>query len=123
MLVQINTDHNINGREAVTAHFRGIVENELSRFSDQITRVEVYLTDENSDKKGGNDDMRCVMEAQLEGRKPVAVTHQAATLDQSVDGAVDKLSKLIKRTIERLRDEKRKRMNPLLLGTELTEEL
>ncbi len=105
----------------MTAHFRGVVENALNRFSDRITRVEVHLTDENSDKKGGNDDMRCVMEAQLEGRKPVAVTHQAATLDQSVDGAVNKLNKMIKRTLDKLRDEKRKRTDPPLPGTKLTE--
>jgi ribosome-associated translation inhibitor RaiA len=85
------------------------VESALSRFSDHITRVEVHLNDENSDKKGGNDDMRCMMEARLEGRQPITVTHQAATLDQAVDGAADKLAGLIESTLGRLRDQQRRR--------------
>jgi ribosome-associated translation inhibitor RaiA len=80
------------------------VESALNRFSDHITRVEVHLSDENSEKKGGEHDMRCVMEARLEGRQPIAVTHQAATVDEAVDGAADKLTRLIESTLGRLRD-------------------
>ncbi|MCC8986240.1 MAG: HPF/RaiA family ribosome-associated protein [Candidatus Contendobacter sp.] len=109
MQIQINTDRNIPGHEALAAWVSGVVENTLSRFSDHITRVEVHLSDENSDKKGGNDNMRCLMEARLEGRQPVAVTHQAATLDQAVDGAADKLARLIESTLGRLRDHKGRR--------------
>lgn len=57
--------------------------------------MEVHLSDENSDKKGGNEDMRCMMEASLKGRQPIAVTDQAATVDQAADGAVDKLASSI----------------------------
>ena len=106
MQIQINTDHNIEGHEALAAQVSGVVESALSRFSDHITRVEVHLSDENSDKKGGHDDMRCMMEARLEGRQPIAVTHQAATLDQAVDGAADKLARLIESTLGRLRDQR-----------------
>jgi len=67
--------------------------------------VEVHLSDENSDRKGGNDDMRCVMEARLEGRQPIAVTDQAATLDQAVRGDANKLARLIESTLGRLRDQ------------------
>ena len=110
MQIQINTDRNIEGREALAARVSGVVESTLSRFSNHITRVEVHLSDENSDKKGGNDHMRCLMEARLEGRQPVAVTHQAATLDQAVDGAADKLIRLIESTLGRLRDHKGSRI-------------
>jgi ribosome-associated translation inhibitor RaiA len=106
MQIQINTDRNIEGHEALTAHVSDLVESALSQFSDHITRVEVHLSDENSDKKHGNDDMRCMMEARLEGRQPVAVTHHAQTLDQAVDGAADKLCRLIDSTLGRLRDQK-----------------
>ena len=51
--------------------------------------------------------MRCVMEARLEGRQPAAVTHQAATLDNAIKGAADKLARLIESTLGRLRDQKR----------------
>ncbi len=106
MQIQINTDHNIDGHEALAAHVSGIVENALSQISEHITRVEVHLSDENIDKKHGNIDMRCMMEARLEGRQPVAVTHHDQTVCQAVEGAADKLHRLIDSTLGRLRDQK-----------------
>lgn len=103
MQIQINTDRNIEGRETMAAQVSGIEESALSRFSDRITRIEVHLSDENRDKKGGHDDLRCMMEARLEGRQPVAVSHQAATVDQAVDGAVDKMTSLIDSNLGRQR--------------------
>ena len=119
MQIQINTDRHIEGREALAAQVSGVVESALSRLSDHITRVEVHLSDEHSDKNGGNDNMRCVMEARLEGRQPLAVTHQAASLDQAVDGAADKLNRTIESTIGRLRDHKSRRTDPSPLGPQL----
>lgn len=104
MKIQINTDRNIAGREKLVAQVRVVVEDALSRFSDQITRVEVHLSDENSRKKSGHDDKRCVLEARLEGLQPIAVSHQAATLDQAVDGAAEKLKKSLESTLGRLHD-------------------
>ena len=106
MQIITNTDVNIEGNEALSRQVSSVVEAALSRFSDHITRVEVHLSDENSDKKGGSNNMRCAMEARLEGRKPVTVTHQAATVEQAVDGAADKLTGMIESTLGRLRDGK-----------------
>lgn len=103
MQVQINTDHNVEGREALATHVQSVVADSLSRFSDHITRVEVHLGDENGDKTGQND-KRCMMEARLEGRQPMAVTHHAATLDEAVNGAADKLQKAIGSIVGRQRD-------------------
>lgn len=103
MQVQVNTDHNITGHEALAARVRSVVENTLSRFSDRITRVEVHLSDENG-AKSGRGDQRCMLEARLEGRQPIAVTHQADTLDQAVDGAAEKLSHAIDSTLGRADD-------------------
>lgn len=122
MQIQINTDRNIKGHEALATQVSDVVESALSRFSDSITRVEVHLSDENSAKKGGNDDIRCVMEARLEGRQPSAVTHQAATVDQAVDGAAKKLTRMIESTLGQLRDQKRRRTDPPPPGAELLEE-
>lgn len=104
MQIQVNTDHNIEGHEQFASHVRGIVESALNRFSERITRVEVHLSDENGGK-GGQADKRCVMEARLEGRQPTAVTHHAATVDQAIDGAADKLVSSIDSTLGRLRDQ------------------
>jgi hypothetical protein len=62
-----------------------------------------------------------MMEARLQGRQPVAVTQQAATLDQGVNGAADKLTNLIESTVERLHDQKSRRTAPSP-GPELTEQ-
>jgi len=107
--VQINTDHNIEGHEALSVHLSGVVTSALSRISDHITRVEVHLTDETGkmgSNKSAQNDKRCVMEARLEGRQPVAVTHDAATLHQAVDGAAAKLTRMIESTLGRLRDQR-----------------
>ena len=100
MQIQVNTDHNIAGHEALTTYVTTCVENALSRFSEHITRVEVHLTDENANK-GGEHDKRCLMEARLEGRQPIVSTDHAATLDQAILGAVHKLTSLIESTLGR----------------------
>ncbi|MDP1650980.1 MAG: hypothetical protein Q8M01_22700 [Rubrivivax sp.] len=69
----------IKGQEALVAQVKGTAEKALARFSEHVTRVEVHLSDENSGKSG-QFDQRCMLEARLEGRQPVAVTDQAASL-------------------------------------------
>jgi len=91
MTIQFNTDKNINGNEEFTAPYVAQIEDELSRYSDQITRIEVHLSDEDGNKNGLNA-MRCMIEARLEGRQPIAVTNQADTREQAVAGALDKLT-------------------------------
>jgi hypothetical protein len=113
MQIQINTDHNIEGHEALAARITDVVQNVLAKVSEHITRVEVHLTDENSDKKGGLD-MRCVMEARLEHHQPIAVTYLAVSLDQAVDGAADKLLRLVENTLGRLRAQQERRTDPPL---------
>jgi ribosomal subunit interface protein len=112
MQIQINTDRNIDGNEALAAYVRGETEHALSRFNDQITRVEVHLSDENSDKKKGKAGQRCVMEARIEGRQPIVATHQATTLEQAVNGAAEKLARLIESTIGRSRNQRGHRADP-----------
>lgn len=103
MLIQVNSDNNIHGDEQLTAQVKSTVSKSLSHFSNQITRVEVHLSDENGDKFG-QDDKRCMMEARLEGRRPTAVTCEAATLTQAITGAAEKLKSSIESTLGKLRD-------------------
>lgn len=100
MQIQINTDHHIEGHEALAAWATGEVKNALNHFSTQVTRVEVHLSDENGHKSGQND-KRCLLEARLEGRKPLAVTHNASTLYLAVTGAAGKLTRLMEHTLGR----------------------
>jgi len=105
MQVQINTDKNIEGSEQLTSEVQATVEATLGRFGEQLTRVEVHLSDENGHKDRG-DDKRCVLEARPAGMQPVAVTHVAATLDQAVDGAAEKMERLLDSTFGRINDPK-----------------
>ncbi len=122
MQIQINTDHNIEGNEALSAYITSETEQALSRFNEHITRVEVHLSDENSDKKSGKDALRCVMEARLEGRQPIAVTNQSATLEKAFNGAINKISRLIESTIERSGDQRGHRAEPHAYGLDEPEE-
>ena len=109
MQIQINTDHNIAGHQALATHVKSVVEGALSHIGDHITRVEVHLTDDigQGSDKSGKDDKRCVMEARLERHQPVAVTHHAGSMHQAVDGAAHKLTRIVEHTIEKIRDKKR----------------
>jgi ribosome-associated translation inhibitor RaiA len=101
MLIKINTDDNIDRPDALAEQIEATVRDVLERFADQLTRVEVHLSDENSDKKSGSDDIRCLLEARLAGLQPVAVTDSAATVEQAVDGAVRKMRRSLDSTLGR----------------------
>ncbi|MFT6589505.1 MAG: ribosomal subunit interface protein [Rhodoferax sp.] len=107
MQIQINTDRNIEGHEALAAHVTEVVKSTLHRVSDHITRVEVHLSDKNGGKSS-KDDKRCVMEARIEGRAPLAVTEHAESVHQAVDGAVQKLIRSIESNLGRLHDQQRR---------------
>ena len=106
MIIQVNTDSNIEGNSDVTQQIKAEVENGLEHVSEKITRVEVHLSDENSDKKFGTKDMRCLLEARLAGLQPVTVSHKAATPEQAVEGAVEKLKRSLDSTLGRLAERK-----------------
>ncbi len=105
MQIMINSDGNIETNENFAAAVETVVERALSRFSERITRVEVHLRDE-SHRGTGHEAKRCMMEARVEGRQPTTVTHHAASLDQAVDGAADKLKRSLESTLERLGDQR-----------------
>ncbi len=90
MTIQFNTDHNTIGNEKLSTYFSSLLGKKLERFIDLITRLEVHLSDENGEKEGLND-KRCMLEARLEGRQPIAVTNDANTHEKAVSGAIDKL--------------------------------
>ncbi len=103
MKIQIDTDNHIEGSEELAGQAEATVESALGHLAEQITRIEVHLSDENSDK-GGAHDKRCMMEARLEGHQPIAVTDDAETIDQAIEGAAEKLKHLLDHTLGRLHD-------------------
>jgi hypothetical protein len=101
MKVLVFTDSHITGSEELSRRVTNVVDDVLDRFRDRITRVEVYLSDENSRQKGGGDDKRCVMEARLAGLQPITVRHLATSGMQAVEGASAKLANTLQRTVRR----------------------
>ena len=103
MNIQINTGHNIQSNETLIANFRRVIESSLSQKSNHVTKVEVHLKDEDGAKKGKND-KRCMIEARLEGRQPIVVIDHGATVNQALDGAIDKLLNMIESILGRQND-------------------
>ena len=101
MIVQINTDRNITGHEAMAQQAEATITDALGYLAGRLSRVEVHLSDANA-KKGGDNDKRCMMEARIEGCQPIAVTDEAATVEQAIDGAADKLKSALENTLGRL---------------------
>lgn len=102
MLIQINTDNNINGSEELRTSLTSIISKELDRFSEKVTRIEAHLNDTNS-HKAGTDDIRCMLEARMEGMQPVAVTHHAGSTEQAVKGAAEKMKSALSTIVEKQR--------------------
>jgi len=90
MKIQINTDKTIKGDTKNSEFFTSLISDELVKFESQITRIEAHFSDENGKKEGTND-IRCLLEARLEGKQPIAVSAQADTIEGAVSEAIDKL--------------------------------
>ena len=103
MQVHVRHGSEVEASGAFADHVTEVVEGTLGRFQHRLTRVEVHLADENGTKKS-KDDMRCTMEARLEGRDPTAVTHHAATREQAVAGAAQKMERLLDSTLGKLNE-------------------
>ncbi len=103
MQIQVNTDSHIDGREALVRHVEGEIATWLERFGDQITRVEVHLSDQNG-SNGGDADKRCLIEARLAGHPSVVATHDGATAEEALDGAAKKLHRALTSILKRAHD-------------------
>lgn len=104
MKIQVSTDSNIDGTEALAAMVEADVQSALERFEDRLTRVEVHLGDVDAEKGSGTDDKRCLIEARPEGMQPVVVTSFAPTVEQASREAAKKMQSLLTSTFGRIDD-------------------
>ena len=102
MQIQVNTDRNIAGSEGLSRKLEASIEQALGRFVDQITRVEVHLSDENSTAKSGTADKRCLLEVRLAGRQPTSVSADGATIEDAVHDAARKMIRSLESTLGKL---------------------
>lgn len=93
MQIQINSDGSVDTHAQAAEEVEAAVRGALQRFAERVTRVEVHLSDVNGAK--GGVDTRCVLEARVAGRPPVAVDEQAADVHGAVRGASAKLVRVL----------------------------
>lgn len=103
MTIQLNADNNLHIHTEFADKLTDMLTDELSRFSENITRLEVHLADENGGKEGP-DDKRCMLEARLEGRPPIAVTAHGDNYELATSAAIDKLTASLDTVIGKMRN-------------------
>ncbi|QIL45342.1 HPF/RaiA family ribosome-associated protein [Acidovorax sp. HDW3] len=103
MQVQVHTDDKIQGGESLAQWVQTETQERMARFREYVTRIEVFLTDEDAGKSGAND-KRCRLEARPAGRQPVTVTADADKVADAFTGAIDKLIRAIDNDLGRLKD-------------------
>jgi ribosome-associated translation inhibitor RaiA len=102
MQVQVHTDNHIEGKEGLANWATDSIKATLARFKEQITKVEVHFSDGSSGKKSAPEEKQCTLEVRLEGHQPLVVKHHAANLNQALDGASEKMTRLIDNTLGRI---------------------
>jgi hypothetical protein len=101
MHVQVNTSNGIENKETLERWADEYLNESLARFKQEITGIEVQLSDENKIRNGASD-KRCMIEARLNGHEPLAVNHHGETQDLAFRGATQKLIKLLEHTLGKL---------------------
>lgn len=94
MQVQVNHDDHVTGREDMEREIALMLEGELDRYADQITRIEVHLSDNNAEKLS-DDDKRCLLEARVAGHGQLTASHQTGDMRAAIDGAIEKLLRVL----------------------------
>ena len=101
MQIQVNSNHTMNTGESFERWASTTLNESLSRFKDDITRIEVHMSDENADKTSA-DQKRCMMEARLAHHEPLAVNHHAPSQDEAFRGASEKLKRVLEHTLGKI---------------------
>ena len=103
MQVQVHTDDNIQGGESLARWIQEESTARLARFRENVTRVEVFLTDVAAGKASVND-KRCRIEARPAGRQPVTVTADADKTADAFTASIDKLIRALDTDLGRVKD-------------------
>lgn len=94
MQFQLNTDANIQGNDRMAEAAENALVSALGHLTSRLSRIEVHLADVNA-AKGGDDDIRCTIEARPEGMQPQTVTHTDANVEAALRGGAKKMRALL----------------------------
>ncbi|HQW83059.1 MAG TPA: HPF/RaiA family ribosome-associated protein [Ferruginibacter sp.] len=101
MIIQFNTDNNLSVHEGFSKKLQDMLNSELKRFNEIITRLEVHFADENGHKKGV-EDKRCLLEARIKNKNPIAVTAYASNYEIAAKDAAEKLKKSLNAVLQKM---------------------
>ena len=105
MQILINSDKNIQMHEALSTSIEAEIHRLLDRFDNHLTRVEVFLTDENAGKSGPLD-KKCSLEARPKNHQTLTVTDLSSDVQTAVSGATKKMQRLLETTFGRIADKR-----------------
>lgn len=90
MKVQLNTDNHIQGSESMAERVDAIATQYLERFENDLTRLEVHLSDA-AGGKHGSDDKHCAIEARPRNQQPIGASHSDESVEKALRGAFIKM--------------------------------
>jgi ribosome-associated translation inhibitor RaiA len=112
MEININTDNTIDRHQGLDERVREAVESSIGRFGEQVRRVDVHLSNENSEKHEDGSNY-CMLEARVSGYAPVVVHAHAENLQLSIANASGKLKRALDSALGRLNDKGRHEAPPV----------
>ncbi|WP_017257850.1 HPF/RaiA family ribosome-associated protein [Pedobacter arcticus] len=104
MIIQINTDNHIEGKEELNTYITNLFNEKLQRFDSYLTRVEVHLSDENGGEKGGADDKKCNIEARLENLEPIFASSQSDDISKAIHDCLQKIKRGIEHQLDKVKN-------------------
>jgi ribosome-associated translation inhibitor RaiA len=116
MEININTDNTIDRHQGLDERVREAVESSIGRFSEQVRRVDVHLSNENAQRHADGSNY-CMLEARVSGYEPVVVHAHADNLHQSISNAASKLKRALDSALGRLHDKNKR--DPLPVDPEI----
>ena len=106
MFIQIHADNQVESDSERNSRLEEQIRQRLARFEGRITDVEVHVSDING-PRGGNADLRCTMEARVNGIPPIAAIDQGNTVDRAVIGAAKKVVRALDHQLGKANDRSR----------------
>ncbi|MFK7671405.1 ribosomal subunit interface protein [Pseudomonas lundensis] len=102
MQIQVHCDKHIKNDVRLEEWVKTTVGSTLDLFEEDLTRVDVFLSDENGGKSGPND-KRCKIEARPNNHQPLIVTNNADSVEEAIDGAGVKMHNALEHLFGKLR--------------------
>ncbi len=91
MHIELKTDSDIEGHEELARYLETVVTAALEHDLAKVANVDAQISGVISKTEGSADGIRCALQARLEVLHPLAVTHEAQTVHETVRGAAAKL--------------------------------